>query len=445
MYNAEFENYLYNLVQNSPTSRQSLHQTQHLAFLPPTMEFDEEELRRQNSFRGPPSPTPSRESLELLEQQDPSKGLGPRARAQTIGFTIRKRVGSSVSQFSRVVLANKGSPSSHKKLSTRRKGFSSPHLPRKPPISEDAISRNSTCSSASDLSVEKARQSDSLKEEPELEENEKIEILKNTEVSKKTDESEETEDVSEKAGDVSEKAEDVSEKTEDVSEKIDVSEETEDVSEKTDVYEETENVSEKTEDVSEKTDVSGKTEGVPDKTEEVPVRDNDSQTSDACSLKKESEKTRISVEAESGELCKISSPWEKKDAPEVSNRSEVAAVNGSKKAKAPSTKADIFDGDTGKFEGRKSTSHLEPVKKSSHKRTRSSDQVIELDAADIHLADIEVALKANSSVTPMSPIEWETLEQVDKVSQQNNNNIVCWCVYCFLFVCLFVFSLFHPG
>lgn len=142
----------------------------------------EEELRRQGSFRGPfcgngppvvapPSPTPSNESNEAVAVQ--GKETAFRNRAATYAFKIRNRVGSSVSQLSRVVLPDKKdarkSPAAKRKLSASRQVFSSPQLPKKP-ISEDAASRNSSCSTSSDLSTEKAKWRESLKEEPEDEE-----------------------------------------------------------------------------------------------------------------------------------------------------------------------------------------------------------------------------------------------------------------------------------
>ena len=67
-----------------------------------------------------------------------------------------------------MVLTDRGSPSAGRRLSTKRKMFSSPQLPKRT-IQEDAISRNSTCSTASDLSMDKTKCRDSLKEEPEME------------------------------------------------------------------------------------------------------------------------------------------------------------------------------------------------------------------------------------------------------------------------------------
>jgi len=137
-------------------------------------------------------------------------------------------------------------------------------------------------------------------------------------------------------------------------------------------------------------------------------------------LKEENKETRASGDvelSESGEVCNIPSPWIK-ETPKIREKSEMAAANSSEKAEA-SAEANISARDTGKLEGHKSTSPEGSMKKkSSHKRTRSSDQVVELKVTDIKLTDIDIGLKANGSGSPaMSPIEWETLEQANKVSQ----------------------------
>lgn len=168
IYNADVENYLYNLVLVSPSTAPSIDLVQHISMPPPTMEFDGEELKRQNSFRGPPSPSPTHDNSPDLDL-DFAKNGGIRGRAQTYAYKIRNRVGSSVSQLSRVVVnESKGSPAVHRKLSTKKKMFSSPQL-RKKSINDDSVSRHSSCSTSSDLS---ARFRESLKEEPEEEEEE---------------------------------------------------------------------------------------------------------------------------------------------------------------------------------------------------------------------------------------------------------------------------------
>ncbi len=175
VYNREFENYLYGLILDSPKNRTTLDLVEHISMPPPMMEF-EEELRRQGSFRGPPpSPSPSNDSIES-ELADSKAEPISRNRAATYAYRIRTRVGSSVSQLSRVVIpevkGRKKSPAAKRKLSSRRGMFSSPQLPRATKTSEDATKRHSSCSTSSDLSVEKAKWRESLKEEDEKEEEE---------------------------------------------------------------------------------------------------------------------------------------------------------------------------------------------------------------------------------------------------------------------------------
>lgn len=196
VYNKDVETYFYDLMLVSPNNHPSLDLVQQISIPPPIMEF--EELRRQGSIRlgsssgeggagglPPPSPSPSAESVE--SEHDPTAaskggekggvasggGGGIRNRAATYAFKIRTRVGSSVSQLSRVAVPDKkqpvNSPAAKRKLSASRYRFSSPQLPRKSTASEDSISRHSSCSTASDLSMEKAKWRESLKEEPDLE------------------------------------------------------------------------------------------------------------------------------------------------------------------------------------------------------------------------------------------------------------------------------------
>lgn len=172
VYNTGVENYFYDLMLVTPADTPSLDLVQHISMPPETIEF--EELKRQGSFRGgyhpPPSPSPSNNSSEydIFEQQEPEK-TGIRSRAATYTYKIRNRVGSSVSQLSRVVVPGKKehpkSPAVKRKLSARRKMFSSPQLPRKKGAKDTTDSRPS--STSSDISTEKAKWRESLKEEPE--------------------------------------------------------------------------------------------------------------------------------------------------------------------------------------------------------------------------------------------------------------------------------------
>ena len=171
VYNKDVETYFYDLLLVNPTNHPSLDLVQQISMPPPIMEF-EEELKRQGSFRGaPPSPSPSSESADFdVEMSKANSGFGIRNRAATYAFKIRTRVGSSVSQLSRIALPDKkplGSPSARQKFLTKRKMFSSPQLPRKS-TSDDSMSRNSSCSTVSDLSMDKMKwREESLREEPE--------------------------------------------------------------------------------------------------------------------------------------------------------------------------------------------------------------------------------------------------------------------------------------
>ncbi len=348
VYNADFEKYLYCLVQSSPSTRQSLQQVQDISSVPATMEFEEEEFRRQNSFRSPPSPTPSNDSTEC--EQDLSKGLGPRARAQTYGFKIRTRVGSSVSKLSRVVLNEAGSPAVKRKLSTRRKNMSSPQLPRKQ-TQEDAVSRNSTCSSASDLSMDKIKQQDCLKEEPQLEEMESVE---------KGDSS--TKTIEENGGNEEETA-------------------------------------------------TKMTDGVEKNNGEE---------------KGEAEKMNME---DAGEAATNAMDSEKPDPAEPVARkpSSPDKPGKSKLKKSAKSSAAVSNGGGGK-------------KKPTHKRTRSSDQVIELEATDIQLNDITIAVSVGSASKPNSPIDWEALGEAEKVGGMCNLKYCC-CFFVFFLVFFFSFLL----
>ena len=159
VYNADVENYFYNLVLVSPNNKSSLDLVQHISMPPPMMEFE-----RYGSFRAPPSPSPSDNSVECNTD---SKGLHKlRGRAASFAFKIRKRVGSSVSHISRYPMPeekseHQPSPAVKRKLTTKL--FSSPQLTKRN-FNEDEISRHSSCSTASDLS---ARLRAGLKEEPE--------------------------------------------------------------------------------------------------------------------------------------------------------------------------------------------------------------------------------------------------------------------------------------
>ena len=182
VYNANVENYLYDVMLISPTDKPSLDLVQHISMPPPMVEF-EEELKRQGSFRGylpPTSPSPSNDSNEVDSDMKPPENT--RMRAATYTYKIRNRVGSSVSQISRFVQDNSKllpSPPAKRKLSVRRrKMFSSPQLGKRHTMIDNTTKRLSSSSTASDISIEKTKQKDILKEGPEEEETSKPLIKK---------------------------------------------------------------------------------------------------------------------------------------------------------------------------------------------------------------------------------------------------------------------------
>ncbi len=172
IHNANVEDYFYNLILVSPTNKSSFNLVESISIPPATVEF-EDEFRRQGSFRSgpPPSPSPSNESTDF-DLADTGAISPKRGRAATYAFKIRKRVGSSVSQLSRVPAMEttpytKNSPAAKRKLSARRKVMSSPRLTKKS-VSEDSVSQISSESAASDISVERQKQAssrDSLRED----------------------------------------------------------------------------------------------------------------------------------------------------------------------------------------------------------------------------------------------------------------------------------------
>ena len=169
IYNSDVENYLYNLVQVSPSTRPSLDL---ISMPPPTIEFDEEELKQQQaSFRNSLlSPT-----NDAIYEPDVPDGENLRMRAQTYTFQIHSRVGSNVTQISRVKInENQGSGQPRRTL-TKKRRFPSPQLSKRHP-SDDSTSQHSSSSTASDVSLERVKFCGSLKEEPEEKVEEKVEV-----------------------------------------------------------------------------------------------------------------------------------------------------------------------------------------------------------------------------------------------------------------------------
>lgn len=147
VYNSDVEKYFYELFS---TNTPSLDLVKQLSIPPPMMEF-ETELKRQSSYLPPASPAPSSDSTEFTD------GENKKATAAAYNITIRTRVGSSVSQITRVKVQPEKDPVQKRKLSSRRKMFSSPQLPKrkKKEGNEDSASRHSSCSTASDISIQR--------------------------------------------------------------------------------------------------------------------------------------------------------------------------------------------------------------------------------------------------------------------------------------------------
>ena len=136
---------------------------------PPTIEFDEDDLKSQNSFRNSRVVSPTNENMTNLDP-DTTDGGDLRERAHTYAYQLRSRVGSSVTHISRVLVNEKQDPTKHRRHSTKRNLSPSSRFPKRA-SNDDPPSRYSSCSNSSDVSLEKAKfGKGSLREEEEEEE-----------------------------------------------------------------------------------------------------------------------------------------------------------------------------------------------------------------------------------------------------------------------------------